>query len=532
MEGRSELMDSNEEVSYERSGEDIQDRDNLEHDTHGITKDSSTREDLEADLDNFDDSTQVGPKTGETIQHDEEIHMGGAEDEEIRVDAIEDKEIHADVIEDEEIHVDAIEDEEIQVDPTQQEDAEHFEMEIYFEKEDGHDLECPTQETDLVSINGDGEEQDSEGTAEETIQHDEEIHMDGAEDEEIRVDAIEDKEIHADVIEDEEILVDAIEDEKIQVDPTQQEDAEHFEMEIYFEKEDGHDLECPTQETDPVSINCDGEEQDSEGAEDEEIRVDAIEDEEIRVDAIEDKEIHADAIEDEEIHVDAIEDEEIQVDPTQQEDAEHFDMEIYLEKEDGHDLECPTQETDPVSINGDGEEQDSEDGDEDEDGELSYAREVARTKFLENPKRRVLALAEQRYHLPNNNCCQDWFQVSGNNDPCHVQSVSSFHSRAMIRFISILQTITPCLEYASTILTVSVVALVVLHLLCHVRSCPDCVTIILRKIQLGAGCALCASLLQSFSDWQSQMHFGYGHATTTKTRHSSRPKPEQNSDQT
>ena len=157
MEGRSELMDSNEEVSYERSGEDIQDRDNLEHDTHGITKDSSPREDLEADLDNFDDSTQVGPKTDETIQHDEEIHMEGAKDEEIRVDAIEDeeirvdanedKEIHADAIEDEEIHVDAIEDEEIQMDPTQQEDAEHFDMGIYLEKEDGHDLECPTQET-------------------------------------------------------------------------------------------------------------------------------------------------------------------------------------------------------------------------------------------------------------------------------------------------------------------------------------------------------------------------------------------------
>ena len=69
---------------------------------------------------------------------------------------------------------------------------------------------------------------------------------------------------------------------------------------------------------------------------------------------------HADAIEDEGIHVDAIEDEEIQVDPTQQEDAEHFDMEIYFEKEEGHDLGCPTQETDPVSIYGDGEEQDSE----------------------------------------------------------------------------------------------------------------------------------------------------------------------------
>ena len=88
-------------------------------------------------------------------------------------------------------------------------------------------------------------------------------------------------------------------------------------------------------------------------------------------------------------------------------------------------LECPTQESDdegpsgtnPQDNNNDDDDNDPKDAGADEKlnefdlAELTYSQEMARARFLLDPDRRVQALSEQRYHLPNNNWFQDWLQV-------------------------------------------------------------------------------------------------------------------------
>lgn len=109
--------------------------------------------------------------------------------------------------------------------------------------------------------------------------------------------------------------------------------------------------------------------------------------------------------------------------------------EIEIQNRDNNlDLECPTENVDDVVIDIDSmgvkkdcKKEDSSKSDivkksNDDDNELLTSelndiQKMAKTKFLADRNRRIEALAEQRYHLPNNSCLQDWLQYFANNHP-------------------------------------------------------------------------------------------------------------------
>ncbi|KAL7566436.1 hypothetical protein ACA910_000916 [Epithemia clementina (nom. ined.)] len=100
------------------------------------------------------------------------------------------------------------------------------------------------------------------------------------------------------------------------------------------------------------------------------------------------------------------------------------DDEIEIPKSDDPDLECPSHAitaggsvdvVDSSEVKDDYVVADAKTKDENKPAELSYSQQMARARFLHD--RRVEALSEQRYHLPNNNWIQDWFQYFANNHP-------------------------------------------------------------------------------------------------------------------